>query len=571
MTHRRLSNTAPRLADRMLQEHGAVRKDWRQRRAVALIYPNSYAVGMANLGMQAVYRLLNAMDDVVCERVFTPDPFAARPWPTPLSIESGRALKDFDLLAFSIPFESDYPNVLALLDAAGLPLESGARSARNPLVVAGGVACWINPEPLADVVDAFLIGEAEALLPSFMAVFAPGANRHRWLRRLAREVPGAYVPRFYMPEYRSDGTLVRYHPLADVPERIRRVWTEDLAACGTTSCLQTADSPFAADFLVEVSRGCPHGCRFCAAGYVYRPPRFRSLASLSTSLRSAPPGTRRVGLVGASVSDLPWLDSLCHTAEALGMDLGFSSLRVDAISQALLGAMVRSGTKTVTVAPEAGSQRLRDAVNKHLTEATILEAAERLVRAGIPNLKLYFMIGLPGESEADVAAIVDLVGRIKSCFLTASRQRGRIGTITVSLNPFVPKPFTPLQWAAMETGSGLKAKIRMVRDGLRHLANVRLQAGKARLSVSQALLSRGDRRLGRVLMDRWRFGDPGWQSPVDLNAYLWRPRALDEAFPWEIIDHGIDRAFLLEEQRRYCQAILSPPCPSNGCRRCGVC
>ena len=557
-------------AERLRTEHGTVRKRWHRRRAVALIYPNEYAAGMGNLGFQAVYGLFNAMDDVVCERVFAPDPPAVHPWPMPRSLESGRPLTDFDLLAFSIAFESDYPSVLALLAAAGLPLAAEARTEAHPLVIAGGVACWINPEPLAEAVDAFLIGEAEALLPAFWAAHDAGGTRTERLRRLAREAAGVYVPRFYRPSYRSDGAFAGYRLLADVPRRVPRVHVTHLSASPTATRVQTAAGPFSADYLVEVSRGCPHGCRFCAAGYVYRPARFHSLEALLACLDAVPPGTRRIGLVGAAVSDLPDLDALCRQAHARGMSLGFSSFRVDAISDALLEALVRSRVKTATIAPETGSQRLRDAINKHLGEAAILAAVERLVSAGIPNLKLYFMIGLPEETEADVAAIVTLVHRIKDRFLAASRPRGRMGTIRISLNPFVPKPFTPLQWAAMDSPNVLKAKIRRVREGLGALANVRLSAGKARLAFSQAWLARGDRRIGEVLRLRWQRGDPGWAASLDAAA-MRLPWPLDAPLPWEVIDHGIDRAYLQAEYGRYRQAMLSPPCPPSGCRRCGVC
>ncbi len=576
MTQRHPPARGAGVADRLRNERGTVHKRWHQRRSVALIYPNSYAVGMANLGLQAVYGLFNAMEDVVCERFFTPDAAFVGPWPGPLSIESQRPLADFEILAFSIAFESDYPNVIALLKAGGLCPEAADRSDAHPLVIAGGVACWINPEPLAAVVDAFLIGEAEVLLPAFMAADDPGMPRERRLRHLAREVAGVYVPRFYHPAYRSDGTLSAYHLSADVPERVVRVRLDDLSAWPTQTSVQTVESPFAAQWLLEVSRGCPHGCRFCAAGYVYRPPRFQTLETLCACLAAVPSDIRRVGLVGAAISDLPDLDALCQRAEALNVSLGFSSFRADAISEALLAALVRSGAKTVTIAPETGSQRLRDAVNKHLTDAAILDAAGRLVAAGIPNLRLYFMIGLPGETEADVVAIADLVQRVKDRFLAASRRRGRIGTITVSLNPFVPKPFTPLQWAPMDTVAELKVKIGKVRDRLGPLANVRLNAGKARLAVGQAVLSRGDRRVGRDLLEgrdpydgarRWT----GRGEPQDPTDHALRQKDPGEPLAWEIIDHGLDRQWLLEEYRRYQQARLSPPCPGADCRRCGVC
>ncbi len=562
-------------ADYLSREQGTVRKPWRHRRRVALVYPHHYAVGMANLGFQTVYGLLNQMEDVVCERVFAPEGPPPHPWPRPLSLESGRPLDDFDIVAFSVSFENDYPSIFALLAAAGLPTGAADRDGRHPLIVAGGVACLINPEPLAEIFDTILIGEAEVLLPEFMALFDPSAHRPDWLHALANQLPGAYVPRFYAPEYHPDGTLATYRLLADVPARATRVRLEDLSTPPACTRLVTPETTFEADFLMEVSRGCPHGCRFCAAGYVYRPARFAPLSALTACLDAAAARTNRIGLVGAAVSDLPDLAELCQHAARQGLKLHFSSLRADALDAPLIATLAGSRIKTATIAPETGSENLRTAINKHLEDDTILNAAEGLAGAGIPNLRLYFMVGLPGETAADVEAIVTLVKRIKDRFLRASRSWGRLGTITVSLNSFVPKPFTPLQWAPMESLARLKAKIRSIQKGLRPVANVRVHADSPRWAAIQALLARGDRRVGQMLDLHFRSGRPwsdlGRGAAPNPDFFVLRPRQAREVFAWEIIDHGIQRAYLWQEYQRYHQRRLSPPCPPSGCSRCGVC
>ena len=561
--------------DHLSRERGTVRKSWHHRRRVALVYPNHYAVGMANLGFQTVYGLLNQMENVVCERFFAPDGLPPQPWPRPLSLESVRPLGDFDIVAFSISFENDYPWVLALLAAAGMPAAAADRDARHPLIVAGGVACLINPEPLAEFFDAMLIGEAEVLLPIFMALYDPLADRLEGLLALANQLPGAYVPGFYAPEYRPDGLLSTYRRLADVPARVNRARLDNLTGPPACTRLATPETTFEANFLMEVSRGCPHGCRFCAAGYVYRPARFAPLSALTACLDAAGAKATHIGLVGAAVSDLPDLAALCRHAARQDLALHFSSLRADGLDDDLIAALLRSRIKTATIAPETGGVGLRKAINKHLDDDTILDAAERLARAGIPNLRLYFMVGLPAETDADVDAIVTLVKRIKDRFLAASRTWRRLGTITVSLNSFVPKPFTPLQWAPMAPLARLKAKIRTVQKGLRPVANVRVHADSPRWAAIQALLARGDRRVGRMLDLHRQNGQPwsqlGRDAAFNPDFFALRPREAQEVFAWEIVDHGIQRAYLWEEYQRYHERRPSPPCPPSGCRRCGVC
>jgi len=555
-------------------EQGSVRKTWHNRLRIALVFPNTYAVGMSNLGLQSVYGLLNDMDDVVCERVFLP-PEHRGPGGPICSIESGARLSEFDIIAFSVSFENDYINILGILAGAKLPLASQQRGNPHPLVVAGGVACQLNPEPIADFIDCFLIGEAEVLLPRFIRRIERGKPRRQQLIDLARHVPGIYVPAFYRLDYHADGTLAGCHPTCDIPPIVKRAYLEDLSQKPTCSTVITPHATFGQRYLVEVSRGCSHGCRFCSAGFIYRPPRFRPMALLDRALETGGALTGGVGLVGAAVSDLPDLAELCDRALDRNTRLSFSSLRADALTPRLIEVLARSGTKTATLAPDAGSERMRRVINKGLSEEAIVDAATDLVAGGIPNLKLYFMVGLPTESDEDVEAIVSLTKRIRHAFLKSSRVRRRIGRITLSITSFVPKPATPFQWAAMETVVRLKAKIRRIRSGLARVPNVRVHGDVPRWAYVQGLLSRGDRRVGRLLQtafeNRGNWAVTFKQTPLNPDFYTLRERDLDERFPWEVIDHGVRRSFLRREYERALSATPSAVCPGEPCKSCGTC
>lgn len=559
------------------QETGAIANPWGGRLSVALIYPNSYHQGMSNLGLQTVYRMLNKRDDTLCERFFLPDAEDIdehRRTGFPLvSVESQRPLDDFDLIAFSISFENDYLNLPIIFELGRLPLWRAERSERHPLVICGGVCAFLNPEPLAEIMDLFVVGEAEATLPQLLGqlLAPPEPARNKLLVRLAQQ-EGIYHPGGYDVTYTEDGTLHSMTPELGLPTQVTRQWQRTLDDSQSSTCVATPDTEFGSMRLVEVSRGCPRACRFCAAGFIYRPFREHSVAHLSQQIFDEHGAVGKVGLVAAAVSDYAELAHIGQTILDRGGEVSVSSVRIDAISSEQIQVLVASGHRTLALAPEAGSQRMRDVINKGIDEEQILAAVKLLAAAGIPNLKLYFMIGLPSETEADVIAIAKLTVKIRTLWETVGKQHGRLGRLLLSINPFVPKPWTPLQWAPMEQRASLEKKYRLLQKQLRPLPNLELNFESLRHAEIQGLLARGDRRIGRILpllAEGQSLKAACRQLALDPAFYLHRERGSDELFPWDIIQQGVQKSHLRTEYHLALAASPGYTC-HPGCRRCGL-
>ena len=551
-----------RARDTLAREVGFVRKPHGGRLRVALAFPNTYFVGMSSLGFQTVYRLFNDLDEVVCERVFLPPKqelqaqlAAGAPL---LTLESQTPVRDFDVVAFSVSFEWDYTNVVTMLRLAGLPPRAADRDASHPLVVIGGAVTFVNPEPLALFADVIAAGEGEVLIPDLVAALRPDADgtqpaREDALRRLAT-ARGHYVPAFYDVEYAADGSIAAYVPKpgTGAPPAVRKAavkTTERLDPPATS--IFTPDTEFGSRFLIEVVRGCANLCRFCWAGYNYLPVRAFPAERILELAARARAHSSRAGLVSIALCDHPEIERIMRGLMDLGYSISPASLRLDDLTDPIVRLLRESGERSITIAPEAGSDRLRRVINKTVTTDEILDAADIIFRNGIENLKLYFMIGLPTETDDDLVAIRDLTSRLRDIMLQHARGRGRIGRIVGSVNPLIPKPGTAYQWMPMEDPAVTDRKAKRLRQLLSGLDNVYFNIKSERHSYYQALLSLGDRRVAPAIEAAERNGG-SWraavaESGVDAGFYIFRDRTSDAVLPWDIIEGGMKAAFFHAE------------------------
>jgi radical SAM superfamily enzyme YgiQ (UPF0313 family) len=553
----------------LAKEVGYVRKPHGGRMRVALAFPNTYFVGMSNLGFQTIYSLFNAHDDIVCERVFLPPKTelaaqlaAGAPL---LTIESQTPARDFDIFAFSVSFEWDYTNVLTMLRLAGIPRRTAERTHHDPLVMIGGAVTFVNPEPLAPFADVIAAGEGEALVPPLLRAFGDASDRDDLLRRLAAE-RGFYIPAFYDVSYASDGTIDAYRPRegTGAPAVVRK------AALKTTEAVDppatrifTPETEFGSRLLVEVVRGCANLCRFCWAGYNYLPVRSFPKDRILELARAARPHSNRIGLVSIALCDHPDIEEILTQLVGMGYSISPASLRLDDLTPTILRLLRESGERTVTIAPETGSDRLRRVVNKTLTNDEIRAAADLIFESGIENLKLYFMLGIPTETDEDLVAIRDLTVQLRETMIRHARARGHVGRIVGSVNPLIPKPGTAYQWLPMEDDRSIERKIARLRHLMAGIDNVYFTIKSERHSLYQALLSLGDRRVAPAIEAAERNGG-NWRAAlaetgVDADFFIFRDRSHDRVLPWDIIDGGMKDSFFRAEADKAMRAEWTLP------------
>jgi len=528
-------------ADRLLsKERGTVYKDPGGKINIALVYPNTYHVGMSNLGFQGIYGLLNSMNDVVCERAFLPDDRDldehVRTGTGLFALESKRPLNRFDIIAFSVSFENDYPNIVKILELSRIPLKSPERASHYPLVVMGGVCAFYNPEPLADFFDICFVGEADEMLPEFLDLYRASQNKSEVLKG-SLSLEGLYVPGFYRITYGVEGKISGRHPLENAPYIIRRRFLKDISKTDISTSIVTPETEFSGMYLIEAMRGCPWNCRFCVTDKIYSPPRKKALQAVNDEIETALSITKRVGLIGPSLSDYPYIKDVLKNPE---VDFSITSLRAGRKTAELISLM--KDRRSVSIAPEAGTERMRNVINKKISEDDILYTSEHLFSSGIENLRLYFMVGLPTETEEDISGIIDLVKKI--------RDMSRRGSVTLSISTFVPKPFTPFQWHPMESLQVVKERLKMIKKALKHVKGIKVFHDVPKYAYMQGLFSVGDRRVSKVL--EIMTGTGAWTKAVDAcglksEFYISRKKDFNETLPWDFIDMGIGKEVLWKE------------------------
>ncbi|WP_378952056.1 TIGR03960 family B12-binding radical SAM protein [Pelosinus sp. sgz500959] len=564
----------------MDNEQGAMVFAPGSRQGFALVYPNTYHVGMSNLGFQIIYQQINQRGDTACERLFLPDrktePEYIRTNTPLMTIETQRPLYEFPLIGVALTFEMDYFNFVSILSLGKVPVLAADRGETDPFVMIGGPCATFNPEPLADFVDFCIIGEGEEVIHEILDIYYQGREKGLLRREILfnlAQITGVYVPCFYQPIYKEDGTIDHIVSTKGVPERVKRRFISDLDQYEAQTVVVTSDTEFKDLFLIEVARGCGRHCRFCMAGYCYRNPRVRSLEKLKVAITKAKEFRSKVGLMGAAISDYPEIDALCKEVLDQGMYMSVASLRADSLTDGLVEALAVSKHKTITLAPEAASIRLRRIINKSITNEHLYNSIKMAIGAGIPHIRLYIMIGLPFEEQEDIEEIVTLAENIKNYM----ESLGSKGKLTLSVNPFIPKPFTPFQWMAMPPMGVVESKLKFLSSSLRQRKNIEVLVDSPKESYMQAVFARGDRRLSAVLLEAHsRGGSKGFKQAMKANQcteeqYLYRQRdEQHEKLPWEHLDMGLDSSYLVRELETAKKEIFTAPC-AQGCTRCGVC
>ena len=544
---------------------------------VAIVYPNTYFVGMSNLGLHIIYEEINLRSDSVCERIFLPEKKELEAYDktkTPLmSVETQRPMHQFDVVAFDVTFEMDYFHIPLMLRHGRVPIMGKDRTEFDPIVIAGGPCATFNPEPFADFIDAFIIGEGEGIVSRVLDIIRDGKmeglDRHAILRQLA-DISGVYVPSLYVPIYSEDGKFKGYDIAEGVPKTIKRHF--EMLTSGGETVVATNYTEFGAMYIIEVARGCGRHCRFCMAGYCFRVPRVRPLDILKEGVERAEKLGKKVGLMGAAISDYPEVDELVNYIRSKDMRYSCASLRADSLTQAVVDGLADSGQKTITIAPETGSERLRRVINKGISEEHLQNAATLSAKSGIQHMRLYIMIGLPTETDEDIEAIVGLAERTQAHM----EKVGCKGRLTLSINPFIPKPFTPFQWMAMDNQKAVEKKLQYIKKALQKNRRIEVLVESPKEAYIQGVLARGDRRLGAVIAAcAANRGSKSFKSEMkaaglDMDDMNYRERSFDEFLPWSHLDMGMQEGYLEMEWQRSLDEAYTPPCAA-GCKRCGVC